>query len=83
MEQNTKLKEIIESLVNKLAVLEGAKDAIKSVLEDGEAVTGRKKADLKKMSTLEYLRRYDIDKYYKRKEDADLFDIVEHLFGDE
>lgn len=80
---DTRLKEIVDSLVSKLVVLETAKDTLKSVLEDGEETTGRKKADLKKMATLEYLRRYDIDKYYKRKEDADLFDIVENLFGDE
>lgn len=80
---DTRLKEIVDSLVSKIIVAEAAKDAIKGVLEDGEEVTGRKKADLKKMATLEYLRRHDIDKYYKRKEDADLFDIVENLFGDE
>lgn len=83
MEQNTKLKEIIDSLVGKIVVAEAAKDAIKGVLEDGEEVTGRKKAELKKMATLEYLRRHDYEKYYKQKEAQELFDIVEHLFGDE
>lgn len=85
METNTTLKEIIDSLVSKILVAESAKEAINGVLEDGQEATGHKKAELRKMASLEYLRRYEIDKYLKQKDQAEYFDIIEHLFvsGDE